>query len=260
MLNMRRLSPSALPALLLATTALGLAAPAQAGGLAFDSHPNTNSVEWAAHLATLGAAPGLNIDFETHPLGPLQGEWYAAQGVHLALGGSGFSFNEVYDYRNNYVGTVSGYGPNSTAEGVAPESRAFSAYSANAAWTLTVTFDEAVLGAGLYVIDLFNGLGNRTTTLAAYSGVNGTGTLLATASAPAYNYQLYNQLFLGVASDSAVANIRSVVFTNPQPIYGDGIALDNLRIATTVPEPGPAALLLAGLGALGWLQRRRGAR
>ena len=75
-----------------------------------------------------------------------------------------------------------------------------------------------------------------------------------TASAPAYNYQLYNQLFLGVATDSAVPAIRSVVFTNPVPIAGDGIALDNLRIATPVPEPVPGALLAAA--GLSWQESR----
>jgi hypothetical protein len=98
---------------------------------------------------------------------------------------------------------------------------------------------------------------NRTTTLAAYGGAEGTGTLLATASAPAYNFQLYNKLFLGVASSSAVANIRSVVFTNPLPIAGDGIALDDLRIANAVPDPGTWLLMLGGLAAVAGLTRRR---
>jgi hypothetical protein len=141
---------------------------------------------------------------------------------------------------------------------VADEGRAFGAFSASSPWTLTVDFDAPVLGVGLFVIDLFNGLGNRTTTLAAYDGADGTGTLLATASAPAYNYQLYNKLFLGVASSSAVANIRSVVFTNPLPIAGDGIALDDLRIAHAVPEPGTWLLMLGGLAAVAGLTRRRG--
>lgn len=249
--------PASLRLLLTTGLALGLGS-AQAGGLAFDSHPASNSADWAAHLATLGAAPALSLDFETHPLGPLQQEHYAAQGVHMALQGTGFSFNAVYDYRNDYTGTVSGYGPNSSAEGRAAESRAFSAYSGSGAWTLTLDFDRPVLGAGLFVIDLFNGLGNRTTTLAAYDGAHGSGNLLATASAPAYNYQLYNQLFLGVANDGPVASIRSVVFTNPLPYAGDGIALDNLRIAAPVPEPGAAGLLASGLLALGLLRRRRG--
>jgi hypothetical protein len=245
------------PAWRLAGLLMAVPCVASAGGLAFDTHPNSNSVEWANYLATQDAATSLTVDFETHPLGPLQGEWYASSGVHMALGGSGFSFNAVYDYRNDYGGSVYGYGPNSSGEGVASESRAFSAYSANNPWTLTVTFDSAVVGAGLFVTDLFNGYGNRTTTLAAYDGANGTGTLLATASAPAFNYQLYNKLFLGVASDSAVANIRSVVFTNPVPYAGDGIAIDDLRIATTVPEPGTWALMLSGLVGVGSLARRR---
>ena len=230
--------------------ALGTLAHAQAGGIAFDSQPGENSVAFTSMVGKLGGAVTTVLDFETHPLGPLQAGHHAAQGVTMTLVGSNFSFNGVYNYRNDYGGSVSGYGPNSSGEGVAAESRAFGAFSPNQPWSLVLDFDRPVLGAGLYVIDLFNGLGNRRTTLAAYSGAGGSGTLLATATAPDFNYQLYNQLFLGVATDTAVPAIRSVVFTNPVPYAGDGIALDNIRIATAVPEPASAGLLALGLAGL----------
>lgn len=241
----------------LAVSLLALGSQVNAATTAFDSHPASNSTEWAAYVQSHGGAVTTTLDFETHPLGALQPEFYAGLGVHMALAGSTFTFNEVYNYRNNYNGTVSGYGPNSSAEGVAAESRAYGAYNPNGPWTLTLSFDQAVQGGGLYVIDLFNGLGNRRTTLAAYDGIGGTGTLLATATAPDYNYQLYNKLFLGVASDTA--NIRSLVFTNPAPYAGDGIAIDDIRIASPVPVPEPAtyALMLAGLGLVGFAARRR---
>jgi hypothetical protein len=236
---------------------VGLAAGgAHAGATAFANNPTGNSIDWANQITSVGGVIDTSIDFESHPLGALQPDFYAGQGVHMALSGSGFTFNEVYDYRNNYNGTTSGYGQNSAGEGIASESRAYSAYNPNGAWSLTLNFDQAVLGAGVFVIDLFNGLGDRTVTLSAFDGLNGTGTLLTTASAPAYNYQLYNKLFLGVASDSAVASIRSVVLTNPYPYYGDGIALDDIRIAA-VPEPSTYAMLLAGLGLVGLAARRR---
>ncbi|OYY95521.1 MAG: hypothetical protein B7Y41_03195 [Hydrogenophilales bacterium 28-61-23] len=174
----------------------------------------------------------------------------------MALSGGALTFNAVYDYRNDYDGTEYGYGPNSGAEGAAAESRAYSAYNPSGSWSLTLNFDQAVLGAGLFVIDLFYGLGDRTVTLSAYDGTHGSGNLLATASAPNYNYQLYNKLFLGVANDSATPSIRSVVFTNPYPYYGDGIALDDIRVAA-VPEPETYALMLAGLGLVGFVARRR---
>ncbi len=226
---------------------------AQAGSTTFADNPAGNSADWAAYVQNHGGAVAATLDFEAHPLGALQPELYAGQGIHMTLAGSNITFNAVYDYRNDYGGTVYGYGPNSSGEGPAAESRAFSAYDPDGPWTLTLSFDQAVMGAGLFVIDLFNGLGNRRATLAAYDGVNGSGSLLATAIAPDYNYQLYNKLFLGVASDSA--NIRSVVFTNPAPYAGDGIALDDIRVATPVPEPATYALMLAGLGLVGFVAR-----
>ncbi len=244
--------------LLAAVPLLLSAAGAQSAGLAFDNQPTQNSVQWAAHLATLGSGVGLTLDFESHPDGALQDLRYLPQGVSMGLGGGPITANQVLDYRNNYTGTVSGYGPNSTGEGVAPETRAFYFYSPGTS-TLTLDFAQPVLGAGLFVIDLFNGLGTRRVTLQAFDGAAGTGNLLATATAPDFNFQLYNQLFLGVANDSAVPTIRSVVFTNPVPYAGDSIFIDNIRIATAVPEPGAATLLLSGLMALAALARRRSA-
>ncbi len=221
------------------------AGAAHASATAYANNPTGNSTDWTNRITSLGGVIDTSINFETHPLGALQPGFYAGRGVNMVLSGS--QTNQVFDYRNNYNGTVSGYGLNSPGEGVAAESKAFSAYNSDGAWTLTLNFDQAVLGAGLFVIDLFNGLGNRTVTLSAYDGINGTGNLLATASAPSYNYQLYNKLFLGVANDSSTPSIHSVVFTNPTPLYGDGIALDDIRVAA-VPEPETWAMLLAGLG------------
>lgn len=245
------MSRSILFALALAT----LSVSARAEVAAFANNPSGNSLDWAAYVLAHGGVDVTTLDFESHPLGALQPEFYAAEGVHMTLGGVGISYNAVQDYHNDYSGTVYGYGPNSAGEGPASENRNFGAYNPNGAWTLTLSFDQAVVGAGLYVIDLFNGLGNRRTTLSAYDGTDGTGNLLVTATAPDFNFQLYNKLFLGVASDTA--SIRSVVFTNPYPYYGDGIALDDIRFAAAVPEPETYALMLAGLGLVGLAARRR---
>lgn len=235
--------------------ACALASPlAQAATVAFDANPAANSTDWTTYVTTHGGVINTALDFESHPLGALDANFYAAQGVHMALSGANITFNEVYDYRNNYGGTTSGYGPNSSGEGLANESRAYSAFSPNHPWNLTLSFDAPVLGAGLFVIDLFNGLGDRPVSLAAYDGVDGTGNLLATAHAPTYNFQLYYQFFLGVASDTA--NIRSVVFTNAPGKYGDGIVLDDIRFAQPVPEPETYALMLVGLGLVGFAARR----
>ena len=62
----------------------------------------------------------------------------------------------------------------------------------------------------------------------------------------------YNEgLFLGIVR--AQADIRSISFK------GNGVVVDNLAFTTPVPEAGTWAMLSAGLLALGFLGRRRGA-
>ncbi len=61
---------------------------------------------------------------------------------------------------------------------------------------------------------------------------------------------LNDGLFLGIVRPQA--DIRSISFT------GNGVVIDNLVFTTPVPEPGTYALLLAGLGTVGFLARRRG--
>lgn len=88
-----------------------------------------------------------------------------------------------------------------------------------------------------------------------YSGLNATGTLLASASlfgnagiactGPAFcRFDLTSVQFAGVA--------QSVSFGGGTP----NVLFDDITI-TAVPEPGTVALLAAGLGVLGLLARRR---
>jgi PEP-CTERM motif len=61
----------------------------------------------------------------------------------------------------------------------------------------------------------------------------------------------YNEgLFVGIVRPSA--DIRSISFK------GVGVVVDNLAYTAPVPEPGAFAMLLAGLGAVGFMARRRG--
>lgn len=242
-----------------AAAALIAAGSAQAATTGFVANPTANSTDWTQYVTSLGSPIDLDVDFETHPLGALQGNHYqATDGVTMTLGGSNFSFNAVYTYFNNYTGSVDG--SLSAAEGLTAENqRVYSAYSTTGAWTLTFDFDAPVLGFGLDVIDLYNPWGDRTVTIAAYDGAGGTGNLLGSFSALQRNFQLYNKYFMGLASDAA--EIRSVVFTNPYPYYGDGIALDNVRVALApnpVPEPETWALMAGGLALLALARRRRG--
>ena len=66
----------------------------------FTQNPTTNSTDWAAEIANLGGTVNSNVNFEAHPVGPLQSGFYAlSDGVTLTATGG-----------NNSV--VNGTGPN----------------------------------------------------------------------------------------------------------------------------------------------------
>jgi hypothetical protein len=94
---------------------------------------------------------------------------------------------------------------------------------------LTISFDEAVLGAGLFTIDYFGPNPTTTMTLAAYDGINGTGTLLGSGTSVVENLQPTNLYFMGVTDPDNV--IRSVVFSHTNTT-GDTIGIDDIRIGT----------------------------
>ncbi len=93
-----------------------------------------------------------------------------------------------------------------------------------------------------------------TLTLQAYSGLDGTGTLLASAFD---NYGI-NAFPVFDTVTVAAAGIRSVVFIGGGPPFTHSVYYDNIVVDTVaaVPEP-PTALLLALAGALLVGGRRR---
>lgn len=125
--------------------------------------------------------------------------------------------------------------------------------------SLTIDFAAPVTGAGLFVIDYFNPTGNNPLTLSAFTGVNGTGTLIGTANAVAFNFQPDNMYFLGVLS--TLGDIRSVVFNQPVNSTGDRRGIDDIRFArsgsSSIATPLPPTALLAGFGLVGLLGLRR---
>ncbi|HZV67582.1 MAG TPA: PEP-CTERM sorting domain-containing protein [Telluria sp.] len=86
-------------------------------------------------------------------------------------------------------------------------------------------------------------------TLSVFSGLNGTGALLGsqTVNGAASAFGLASVAFSGVGRSVMLASL---------PSYA---GLDDLRftMASPVPEPAGWAMLLAGVGALGALKRRR---
>jgi hypothetical protein len=117
------------------------------------------------------------------------------------------------------------------------------------AGTLTVNFATPVVGAGLFTIDVYNPLsGDDIFSLSAWSGANGTGTLLGTATGANYNFPPNNMYFLGVISTAG--NIGSIVFSQNGSQSGDLIGRAGLEVVGQptglTPEPSTAALLCAG--------------
>jgi hypothetical protein len=91
-----------------------------------------------------------------------------------------------------------------------------------------------------------------TMTLNAYSGLNGTGTLLA-SSVDAYGVQSF-PLFDTISAKAD--GIRSLVFIGGSAGFPNSLYYDNLSVST--PEPGSLALFLGmGITATGLLRRRK---
>lgn len=229
----------------------GSIAVASAGVITYANNPTGNSVDFAAEASTLGWSVTSSI-FEGMS-GALNPNVFA--GMTL-IGTGAFTTITVGDGPNdgNIYST-----PISTGEGshaaycssVAPSLPcAYLGDDFTTHGTLTVNFASPVLGAGLFTIDVFNpDPGDDIFSLSAWTGANGTGTLLGTATGVNYNFQPNNMYFLGVISTAG--NIGSMVFSQDGNNSGDDIGLDGLEVVGgqpvgSTPEPGTAALLCAG--------------
>jgi hypothetical protein len=114
---------------------------------------------------------------------------------------------------------------------------------------LRFTFAALSGGAGAFVNHFADGVLPFAVVVSAYGDNNQiieTHTISVNTAVDGYN----DGLFLGIARSEA--DIRSLSFK------GVGAVVDNLSIAVPVPEPQTYALMLGGLGLVGWLARRRG--
>ena len=226
-------------------TCAALTGQAQADLVGYVDNETGNSADWTNGVNGLGGLINTDMDFETHPLGPLDPNHYSGLGVTL----TGVNFNDVI------FGAGPGQGndftePLSDGEGLHPASNYLEAPAT--AGSLTISFDAPVLGVGFFTVDLFNPNNVNPVTIEAYDGPNGTGNFLGSYAGAGFNFQKNNLYFMGVTS-SAV-DIRSLVFVNPAGA-GDRVGIDNIVFAT-VPSPGLLpAFAVAGL--LGSRRRRR---
>ncbi len=158
-------------------------------------------------------------NFNNHPNGALQANFYAGIGISSMTSTSGNVQNSAGPGQGNQGGAIQGEGPHQASgmlTNIGPNSQ------------FTMTFGNAQSGVGFMVVDKFQGGGMR---LKGYSGVQGNGNLIATATAPNNNYQRNNMVFMGV-TDGGVNSIRSVVWNIPNN-GGDVVGIDDIRFGAT---------------------------
>ena len=240
------------PLLIAVALMVTLATAARADTIGFVNGPSTNSTDFAAFVSSVGQAVSI-LDFETHPFGALQSDFYSSQGVTLRGAG------------NMQIGYGPGPGqsnisspPLSSGEGVHPDSKFLFVFDSPA--TLTVSFANPVAAAGLFTVDLFdpNQFPRNDVSIEAFSGPNGTGSSLGSFSSAGFNFQRNFLYFMGVGSTAG--NIGSIVFHDPVGYSADMIGIDKIEFAAT-PEPATSALFITGVIGLAIRRaRRRGSR
>ena len=113
---------------------------------------------------------------------------------------------------------------------------------------LRFTFAELTTGAGAFVNHYADDLLPFGIVVSAY-GDNNQIIESYTLSIDTDEFGDNEGQFVGITR--ATADIRSISFK------GNAVVLDNLAVATPVPEPETYAMLLAGLGLIGMAARRR---
>ena len=225
--------------------ALSITGSAQAALTAFVASPNTNSVDWRNAVVAGGGVVTTNIDFDAADVGA----------SYVGTAGTGVDTGAGPGQNNTFSG------PLSSGEGLHLASNYLIVGSPGAgqARGFTVNFANAVGAAGFFTIDYFGSTEfTNILTLSAYTGANGSGTLLGSVDGAQFNFQTDNLYFMGVVSTSN--NIGSVVFSRNSDNSGDILGIDDIVSGTfgaTVPEPGSWAMLIAGFGLTGAAMRRR---
>ncbi len=137
--------------IVLAGLMLSAAGPAGAVIQGFVDNETANSIDWADAVDGMGAAIDSNVDFDAHPQGILQDDFYeTSDGVTLSATASIdiVTFGAGPGQSNTSFPPVSpGEGPHAASNFLRGEAQLGS---------LIISFDQPVLGVGLFVIDLFS--------------------------------------------------------------------------------------------------------
>ena len=162
------------------------------------------------------------------------------------------------------TGTVVGPGGNTDSvdaddgaiDGSGTNGRAYFRLGNATGASVAFTFDAAILGAFPTHVGIVWTDGSGVVTFSAYDA---SGTLLGTSTGPipgipgSHNGQTSEDTFFGVIHEGGISRIE---VRNVLPGTPTGIEVDHLQYGL-VPEPQTYALLLAGLGLLGFAVGRR---
>lgn len=217
---------------------------AKAATIAYTSNPTSNSIDWATDVTGFGGTVNSNVNFNSHPVGALQSNFY--------LGSDGVTLTNVGD--SNTV--AFGSGPNNgntfstpLSPGEGPNAPSNYLFDNGDVSSLTISFNAPVLGVGLSIIDYFNPFNDNPLTIEAFTGQNGVGNSLGIFSSVAFNFQPNNKYFMGLISTDE--NIGSLVFRDVNTNTGDTTGIDNIVFARGTTQSIPTPALLPGLIGMG---------
>ncbi len=200
---------------------------AQAGAVVtgFVDNPEGNSAEWESDVVALGGEVNTNVNFDSHPDGLLQNNFYStADGVTLNIMPSTSAVaNGQGPGQGNSWAT-----PASPGEGVHLASKYLMVEGG--VISLNITFSAPVYGAGLYLIDYFDPWNQAPLTISAYTV---DGSLLGSYNSVQYNFQTDKLYFMGISSSDG--DIGSIVLSADTTATMDLIGIDDIRFAAAEP-------------------------
>ncbi len=215
-----------------------------AGITGFVSNPSSNSLDWFNAANAAGATINTDMNFDTHPTGSLQSGFYSGVTINYANIGSVEFGTGPAQANHDY---------SQSGEGTHTPSYFIRAYANS---ILTLTFDNAVMGAGLFTIDKWYGIDyGSEVIMTAYDSYD---NVLGTFDSINLNFQPNNLYFMGLMSDAQNITKLTIQFDG---VGSDIIGYDNVVYASagcTSAVPAPGALLLSGLGTgvIGWFRKR----